>query len=499
MPRSAPTRDSNSPDDGDRAVLVGSDALAEQLRSGPFTLHRWPVAAQDDRAAPPRVAIVDAGDRREAARDRVREIQRRWPLVDILVVDADASGPAVRTWLRSGVRDVLFDASRDALSRAIETTLDAQRMLPVVDELARQRVRSSRFEGMLSRSHAMWEVFEICARVAPSDANVLIFGETGTGKDLLARAIHRRSGRAGRFVAVNCSSLPEALIESELFGHERGAFTGAARARDGIFRAADGGTVFLDEVGDMPLATQQNLLRVLESRTIRPVGGTEEIPIDVRVVAATHVNLDKAVLEDRFREDLFYRLDVIRLVVPPLRERLEDVIFLFAHFAKRFARQYGVDPPRVQEAALERLTAYPWPGNVRELENFAERVVLRRKRALSPRDVDEWVRPMQAAPSDEAAAPAPDAEPETAPESESATQRASEATHDPASAIDTSLPMREAIEPVVERLERHYLRALLDECRGVIRDVAIRAGLSRRTLQRKMRSHGIRKEDFRSR
>lgn len=486
-------------------ILVDSRDVGRLIDGGSYDVLRWPA---DDVLAPedsPRLVILDArGRRRKQARERLQELKRRWPLVDTLVYEPEASGPAVREWLQSGVRDVLFDDSPEAIQASLESILDAQRVLPMVDELARRRVRTSRFEGMLSRSNAIWEVFETCARVAPSDANVLVFGETGTGKELLARAVHRRSGRTGRFVAVNCSSLPEALIESELFGYERGSFTGAARAHEGIFRSADGGTVFLDEIGDMPLSAQQSLLRVLETRSVRPVGSTEEIEVDVRIVAATHVNLEEAVYEGRFREDLFYRLDVIRLEIPPLRDRPEDVLFLFAHFARKFAKQYGVEPPKADPKALEQLTAYAWPGNVRELENFAERTGLRRKKTLTARDVEEWVRPTQmsrettrprrSAP-DEAAHGRRDVLDDSGHVARRSTGDASESRPD----LDPSVDLQTALDPIVSRLEDRYLRAVLTECRGIIQDAAARAGLSRRTLQRKMRRHGIRKEDFRSR
>ena len=485
MPRNEPTRAPRPATDAAREILVDSKQLEKVLAGGAYEILRWPADGAPDGEDVPRIAIVDArGRRRKGARTRLAEVRRRWPLVDTLVYEPGASGRSVRDWLSTGARDVLLDESPERMRDAVEAVLDAQRVLPMVDEIARQRVRTSRFEGMLSRSHAVWELFETCARVAPTDANVLVFGETGTGKELLARAVHRRSGRTGRFVAVNCSSLPEALIESELFGHERGAFTGASRAQEGIFRAADGGTVFLDEIGDMPMAAQQSLLRVLEARSVRPVGGTEEVEVDVRIVAATHVNLEEAVLENRFREDLFYRLDVIRLMVPPLRDRPEDVLFLYAHFAKRFAKQYGVEPPRVGPGALQRLTEYGWPGNVRELENFAERAVLRRKKTLHARDVEEWARPVRMS-SDDADATPPSG------------VRAADAG-DPVAELDTGVDLKTALDPVVARLEARYLRTVLAECRGVVQEAAARSGLSRRTLQRKMRAHGIRKEEFRS-
>jgi DNA-binding NtrC family response regulator len=409
--------------------------------------------------------------------------------VDAIVIAPEATPSLVRELLKAGVRDVLLDSNGTALLRAVEETLDAQQLLPLVDRLSERRVRSSRFEGMLSRSHAMWDVFETCARVAPTDVNVLICGETGTGKELLARALHRQSKRRGRFVAVNCSSLPEHLVESELFGHEKGAFTGAMRASQGIFRHAEGGTVLLDEIGDMPPTAQKSLLRVLEDRTVRPVGGTGAVAVDVRIVAATNVALEEAVAEGSFREDLFYRLDVIRLEIPPLRDRPEDVVYLFGHFVKSLAKHYGVERPRTSDDFLARLASYSWPGNVRELENFSERIVLHgKRRALSGRDFSRLVRPAEAPAAsgrDGVGAPAPVPNPTP--------------TESTAGTIDTTKGLEETLTPAVRRLERRYLEALLESTGGRIQEAARRAKISRRTLQRKLAGHGIDKARFRPR
>jgi len=465
---------SGPPDLGDRLAGMEFEPLRLQLSD-----RGEPVGAAPH---PPRVVLLAArkGDV-EALLDRIHAVRRRWPLVDVVVVESEASPVLVRDWLRAGARDVLLDA--DDLLRCIEEILDAQRVLPMVEKLSERRVRSSRFEGMLSRNHAMWDVFEMCARVATTDANVLICGETGTGKELLARALHRQSRRRGRFVAVNCSSLPESLIESELFGHEKGAFTGAARARKGMFRHADGGTLLLDEIGDMPPAAQQSLLRVIEARAVRPVGGAQEVPVDVRIVAATHVALEEAVADGEFREDLFYRLDVIRLEIPPLRERPEDVVYLFGHFVKSLAKHYGVDRPKVMDEFLARMAAYPWPGNVRELENFSERVVLERKRtSFAARDFSRLVRPTDDVESQSL---------ETTTDFPAAT--GSEG------AIDLSRSLEATLTPIVERVERRYLEALLGSTGGRVQEAARRAGISRRTLQRKLRAYGIDKARFRGR
>jgi transcriptional regulator with GAF, ATPase, and Fis domain len=227
--------------------------------------------------------------------------------------------------------------------------------------------------------------------VAPSDSTVLILGETGTGKELIARAIHKRSNRAERaFFGVNCAAIPASLIASELFGHEKGAFTGATQRRLGRFESANGGTIFLDEVGDIPLDTQVALLRVLQEREFERVGGTRPIQVDVRVIAATHRDLKTAIADGRFREDLFYRLNVFPIETPPLRERKDDILTLVEYFVQRYAKKAGKSIRTIEKKTLERLRAYDWPGNIRELQNVIERSVI-----LSSGDVfavdDVWL------------------------------------------------------------------------------------------------------------
>jgi two-component system response regulator AtoC len=233
------------------------------------------------------------------------------------------------------------------------------------------------FEGVVGESAAMREVMDLAARVAPFPSTVLLTGESGSGKEAVARAVHRASPRNGKaFVAVNCGAIPENLLESELFGHERGAFTGADRAREGLFEEADGGTLFLDEIGELSLPLQVKLLRVLQERQIRRVGGTGERAVDVRVLAATARDLVDEVREGRFREDLFYRINVVQITVPPLRTRPEDVPPLAEHFLRLHARRLGVEAPGLPRELVPVLAAYSWPGNVRELENVIERALV---------------------------------------------------------------------------------------------------------------------------
>ncbi|HLV60263.1 MAG TPA: sigma 54-interacting transcriptional regulator, partial [Fredinandcohnia sp.] len=240
------------------------------------------------------------------------------------------------------------------------------------------RRERSEFEGILSRSPAMREVFDRIERIAPSMAPVAIFGETGTGKELVARAIHNRSGRKGPFIPVNCAAISPELVESELFGHEKGAFTGATSARKGAFEEAEGGTLFLDEIGELPLALQAKLLRTLEAGEVRRVGSSRPFRVDVRVVAATHRDLRAMAREGTFREDLYFRLSVIRIDLPPLRARVEDIALLAEHLLGRYAPPGG-PLPRFTNDALVRLASHRWPGNVRELRNVLARALLLRK------------------------------------------------------------------------------------------------------------------------
>ena len=238
---------------------------------------------------------------------------------------------------------------------------------------ALQAAQGTGFEELVGKSESLKRVVEMAQRAAPADVTVLIEGESGTGKEVLARAIHRLSIRKdGPIIPVNCAAIPEGLLESELFGHERGAFTGAVRAKPGRFELAREGTIFLDEIGDMPLAMQVKILRALQEREIERVGGTKSIPIDVRVIAATHQNLDTLVAEGKFRADLFYRLQGVRLRLPPLRERIDDLPDLMTHLLDRTARRMNRLPATVSTEALRALWAYGWPGNVRELQHVLE-------------------------------------------------------------------------------------------------------------------------------
>ena len=301
----------------------------------------------------------------------------------ILLADVAERDDVLRA-LRAGVTDLLtgdrrFEELAEPVARILGSAAqDAAAALPTPggDDIFDS-------EGIVGESRAMTDLSEVVRRIAPMPATVLIEGESGTGKELVARAIHRLSGRKGQFAAINCGAITAELFESELFGHTKGAFTGAVQARDGLFAYAEDGTVFLDEIGEMPLSMQAKLLRVLEQRTIRPVGSNRELPVDVRVIAATNSALQAKVNTGAFRDDLFHRINVISLRVPALRERPEDIAVLGRYFLERVSQKMGVALPQIGESEWLRLQQYSWPGNVRELRNLVERCALLDRRLSS--------------------------------------------------------------------------------------------------------------------
>jgi two-component system, NtrC family, response regulator PilR len=268
------------------------------------------------------------------------------------------------------------DRLLDELRPAVQQITENQRLKKEAGELRRQIRRLTGFDHIIGTSPKMRSLFEMIATIAPQSSRVLITGESGTGKELVARAIHENSARAKTpFVTINCGAFPETLLESELFGYMRGAFTGANENRRGLFQAADGGTLFMDEIGNMSLTMQVKLYRILQEGKVRPVGSTEESSVDVRVIAATNKDLEKEIAEGRFREDLFYRLNVIPIHLPPLRERRDDIPLLARAFLDRYAKSMNKKIEGIEPEAMRRLEVYDWPGNVRELENTIERAV----------------------------------------------------------------------------------------------------------------------------
>lgn len=327
-------------------------------------------------AGPIDVVLTDLRMPRMDGVELCNRIRDAYPDIPVIVVTAFGSMESAVRALRAGAYDfVTKPVDVEILARVLQRAVE-HRFLK--GELARLKraVASSTSHGIIGESEGIQTVLALIDRVADTDVTVLLSGESGTGKELVARAIHLKSKRAERpLVAVNCAAIPESLVESELFGHARGAFTDAQRPRAGLMTRARGGTLFLDEVAEIPLAVQPKLLRALQERTIRPVGSDDEEPIDVRIIAATHVDLEEAIRLGRFREDLFYRLDVVRMELPPLRERGQDVLTIAQHFLERFASSTGRGVRRFSYAAAARLRAYGWPGNIRELANCVERAV----------------------------------------------------------------------------------------------------------------------------
>lgn len=348
-----------------------------------------------------------------------------------------------------------------------------------VEDLRQRGFTQARLSDFVSRSPRMQAFMNVVMRVANSDASLLIQGETGVGKERLARAIHMEGMRAGGpFVAVNCGALPESLLESELFGHEQGAFTGALRGRRGCFELAHRGTIFLDEISEMPFHLQVKLLRVLQEYEIQPIGSEKTIKISVRVMASTNRNLEEEVKSGRFRKDLFYRLGVVSLAIPPLRERREDIPTLAESYVAYLRPRIGAGAYAVDPEAMRVLCEYAWPGNVRELINVIERAMLLCNRdVIAVGDLPESISGPVATSSPVSSSPA----------GEAFTQDAE---------AFFSRPWQDVRQIVVDRVEREYFVHLLQSCGGRIAETAKRAGMGSRALFEKMKKHGLRKEDF---
>jgi two-component system response regulator HydG len=358
--------------------------------------------------------------------------------------------------IRAGAYDFV---TKPFTMQDIALTLErAVRHKQLCEEVKRLRTIVSESQApdeMIGSSAPMQKVADLISRVASTEASVLVTGESGTGKELVAKAVHARSRRSeGPFVAINCAAMPEPLLESELFGHTKGAFTDAKQAREGLFLQANGGTLLLDEIGEMALGTQAKLLRVLQERAVRPVGGDKEIPFDTRLIAATNRDLDSEVAERRFREDLFYRINVVRIHVPPLRTRGSDVLVLAQRFIERFSATHRTNVTGLASQAAARLMAYSWPGNVRELQNCIERAVaLTRYEMLGVDDLPEKLRDYRPA-------------------------RVIIDSEDPAEL----LPMDE--------VERRYVLRVLQAVAGNKTLAAQVLGFDRRTLYRKLERYG---------
>jgi len=381
------------------------------------------------------------------------------PAIPILIMTAYSSVESAVEAMKAGAYDYLtkpldFDDLKITLERALE-----HRRLKEENETLKEKLQSNVIlKNIIGKSPAMKELVDMVALVAPSEATVLITGESGTGKELIARAIHANSHRSkGPLVIVNCAALAETLLESELFGHEKGAFTGADRRREGRLVQADKGTIFLDEIGEMSPAMQAKLLRVIQDRELQRVGSDSTVRVDVRIVAATNRDLETEVAEGRFREDLYYRLNVVPLHVPPLRERIDDIPLLAKHFLDVYAEKNGKRVKGFTPAAMDRLLKHPWPGNVRELENAVERAVI-----LVPGEyVSEKELPLSLSHTD---------------------------------AMDTEaekIPGAYAAGLSLEEMEKQVISETLQATQGNKSETARKLGINRRTLYKKIEKYGL--------
>jgi two-component system response regulator HydG len=385
--KEAPSSSTSPAESRGRLLLVDDDAsmcemLELDLRQRGYAVD-WCTSVEE---AAPRTAQSDAYDvvitdlnlRGGSGLTLCKDIVARLPNLPVIIITAFGSIETAVQAIRLGAYDFITKPFEfEVLALTVERAIAHRVLKSEVDRLRREvATHPPRFGELLGKSQPMVDLFRLLHRVADTSTTVLITGESGVGKELVARALHDQSRRArAPFVAINCGALPESLLESELFGHMKGSFTDARADRQGVFREAEGGTLFLDEIGELPIALQPKLLRVLQERVVRPVGGNKELSVDVRIVCATNVELSQAVEQGRFREDLFYRLDVVHLEVPPLRTRGTDVLMLAQAFLSRLAKREGRPVLALSPEVAERFVSYDWPGNVRELLNCLERVV----------------------------------------------------------------------------------------------------------------------------
>lgn len=445
-------------------VVIDDDAemrsmVEDHLKAGGHSVRSYgaPAAALADILSEkviPSVIITDLQMPEINGIELTKRVRSKFPDVPVIVMTAFGSVESAVDAMRKGAFDYVTKPFKLAdFSFTVDRAIQMQK-LSEENKVLRAEVKRGYTKGnLLGKSQPMKELFELIETVAPAQSNILITGESGTGKEVVARTIHNLSARAkGSFVAVNCTAIPETLLESELFGHAKGSFTGADRRKLGLFEEAQGGTLFLDEIGDMEPSLQAKLLRVLQERKIRPVGETKDIDIDVRVIAATHKDLKKAIRDGMFREDLYYRLNVIPIHIPPLRHRKEDVPVLAQAFLDRFSVTNKSDAKSFSPAALHVLMERPWPGNVRELENMIERLsVMSRKAVIEDQDIPS-------------------------PENAEVEDFYGQMTQD---------------LPSMEDLEKRYIQFVLAKYGGKKEKVSQVLGINRRTLYRKEREYGF--------
>ena len=450
-----------------RMVLEGEGFTVEEASSGEEALARLPEVAADVLLLDVQLPGISGLDTIE----RIGKLKNQEAQPTIIMISGHATlADAVRA-TKAGAYDLIEKPlDRERLMVALRNALERRAMAREVEGL--RAMAEERFE-MVGRSAAITALFAQIAKVAPTRTRVLITGESGTGKELIARALHRGSALADKpFVKVNCAAIPKELIESELFGHERGAFTGATARKRGLFEIADGGTIFLDEVGDMVSSAQAKVLRVLQSGEFSRVGGEQALKVDVRVVAATNRDLQAAVAAGEFREDLYFRLNVVPLRAPPLRDRADDIPLLSSAFVELACRENGMKVKVISDGAIAMLSAYPWPGNVRELRNVIERLVILSEESIGVGDLPEEI-------------------------VAEVTRKQRESTTTPAMLPRVELPAEARALPLREfrdHMEREYIQIKLDENGWNISRTATLLGIERTNLHKKMRALGLSRE-----
>lgn len=441
-------------DDNEMRLMVEDHLRAEGHQVQGFAAPAEALAALLGGKLKPQLVITDLQMPDMSGIEVTKRLKAQFPDLPVVVMTAFGSIQSAVDAMKKGAFDYLTKPFKLAeLSLVVERAL-LMAQLSQDNQILRNEIKKSFGKGrMIGKSKAMQEVFELLERVAPAQSNILVTGESGTGKEVLVRTLHEMSTRAGKpFVAINCTAIPDTLLESELFGHAKGAFTGADRRKPGLFEEANGGTLFLDEIGDMPPALQAKLLRVLQERRVRPVGETKDIEVDVRVIAATHKDLKKAIQENLFREDLYYRLNVIPIPLPPLRHRREDIPLLAQAFLEKYAALNNSPVRSFSPVVVHLLMERPWPGNVRELENLVERmVVMCRGKVIQEGDLPQL---------------------------------------ETTSGEDFYGGMTQDL-PTLEQLEKRYMEFVLVKAGGKKDKAAQILGINRRTLYRKEREYGF--------
>ncbi|MEN8780948.1 MAG: sigma-54 dependent transcriptional regulator [Desulfobacterales bacterium] len=388
------------------------------------------------------------------------------PNISGIIMTAYGSIASAVASIKQGITDYLQKPFEpEALLIAVEKTLRERRMLKEIRDLRKEVDQRYAFGNIIGKNHKMQAIYDLIEKVAPTDTRVFITGKTGVGKELVAKAIHFNSNRKNKpFVGINCGALAENLLETELFGHEKGAFTGAIRTKRGKFEYAQGGTLFLDEVGDISPGLQVKLLRVTQEKKIERVGGNREIDVDVRIISATNQTIKEKIDRGEFRVELYYRLNVVPIHIPPLRERIDDIPLLVDHFIRIFNRKFNKNIGRVSTQVMSRLMQYDWPGNVRELENVLERAFV-----IAEKDIIDTIifsHDIAASASREA----------------------------PPYSVDTEIPFKVARAMVEKRFEKAYLQEALNRYGGNVSETARMTGINPRTLWRKMKEYAIERE-----